>query len=47
MYILTERRSFETFWKENYTIGLNSSHMFNLEHGTERDIDSAYGVCMH
>ena len=46
-YILTERRNFKTFWKENYAVGLDSCYVFNLEHRTEHDIDSAYGVCMH
>ena len=46
-YILTERRYFKTFWKKNYAIGLNSCYLINVEHGTEHDIDSAYGVCMH
>ena len=46
-YILTERRNSETIWKENYTIGLKSCYLFNVEHGSEHDIDRAYGVCMH
>ena len=46
-YILTERRNFKTFWKENYAVGLDSCYVFNLEHRTEHDIDSAYGACMH
>ena len=47
-YILTERRNFKTFWKENYTVGLNSGYLFNVEHGTaEHDIYSTYGVCMY
>ena len=29
------------------TFGLNSGYLLNFEHGTEHDIDSAYGVCMH
>ena len=29
------------------TFGLNSCYLLNFEHGTEHDIDSAYGVCMH
>ena len=44
---LTEGRNFKTFWKQNYVTGLNSCYLFNVEHGTEHDIDSAYGVCMH
>ena len=35
-YILAEGRNFKTFLKENYT----------TEHGTDHDIDSAYGVCI-
>ena len=46
-YIITGRRNFKTLLKENYTVGLNSCYLFNVEHGTEHDIDSAYGVCMH
>ena len=46
-YILTERRNFKTFWKENYAIGLNSCYLFNVEHGTEHDIDSAYRAILH
>ena len=42
MYVLTERRNSKTFWKENYAIGLDSCYFFNLEHGTEHDIDSTY-----
>ena len=33
--------------QENFTIGLDSSYLFNLEHETEHEIDWAYGVCMH
>ena len=33
--------------QENYAIGLESCYSFNLEYGTEHDIDSAYGVCIH
>ena len=47
MYILTERRNFKTFQKENYAIGLESCYLFNLEYGTEQDINSTYAVCMH
>ena len=32
---------------ENFANGLASCHLFNLEHGTEREIDRTYGVCMH
>ena len=46
-YILTERRNFKTFWKKSCAIGLDSCYLFNVEHGTENDIDSAYGDCMH
>ena len=46
-YWLTEKKNFKTFWKENYTIDLVSCYLFNVEHGTEHDIDSACGVCMH
>ena len=46
-YIHTERKNLKTFRKENYTIGLSSCYLLNFEHGTEHDIDSAYGVCMH
>ena len=46
-YILTERRNFKKFWKENLAIGLDSCYLINVEHRTEHDIDSAYGVCMH
>ena len=46
-YIHTERRNFKTFRKENYTIGLSSCYLLNFEHGSEHNIDSAYGVCMH
>ena len=38
-YILTERRNFKTFWKENYAVGSDSCYVFDLEH--------AYRVCMH
>ena len=35
-------------WKqENFANGLDSCYLFNLEHGTEHEIDRAYGVCMH
>ena len=48
MYILTQRRNFKNSGKqENYAIGLYSCYLFNLEHETEHDIVSAYGVCMH
>ena len=46
-YILTERRNFKTFWKENLAISLDSCYLFNVENGTEHDVDSAYGVCIH
>ena len=46
-HILTERRDFKTFWKENYAIDLDSCYLFNVEHGTGHDVDRAYGVCMH
>ena len=46
-YTITGRRNFRTLLKENYAVGLNSCYLFNVEHGTEHDIDSAYGVCMH
>ena len=39
-YIRTERRNFKTFWKENYAIGLDNCYFFNVEHGTEHDIDN-------
>ena len=32
--------------QENFAIGLDSCYLFNLEHGTEHEIDRAYGVCM-
>ena len=35
------------FWKENNVIGLNSCYLFNVEHGTEHDIDIAYGAILH
>ena len=48
MYILTERRDFKTFWKGRKLCNWSDScYLFNLEHGTEHDIDFAYGVCMH
>ena len=47
IYTYTERRNFKTFRKENYTIGLSSCYLLNFEHGTEHDIDSAYGFWMH
>ena len=46
-YIITERRNFKALLKENYAVGLNSCYLFNVEHGTEHDIDSAYEVYMH
>ena len=45
-YILTWRRNFKTFWKQNDATGLDSCYLFDVEHGTEHDLDSAYGVCM-
>ena len=33
--------------QENFANGLDSCYLFNLEHGTEHEIDRAYGVCMH
>ena len=33
--------------QENFANGLDSCYSFNLEHGTEHEIDRAYGVCMH
>ena len=33
--------------QEYFAIGLGSCQLFNLEHGTKHEIDSAYGVCMH
>ena len=33
--------------QENFAIGLDSCYLFNLEHGAEHEIDSAYGICMH
>ena len=33
--------------QENFAIGLDSCYLFNLEHGTEHEIDRAYGNCMH
>ena len=47
IYILTERRNCKTFWKKKYTIGLNSCYLFNVEHGIENEMDSAYGAFMH
>ena len=47
MQILTAKSNFGTFWKENYAIGLDSCYLFNVAHGTEHDIDSAWGVCMY
>ena len=51
MYILTEGRNFKTFMKENYAIALDSCYLLiyykYVEHGIERDIDSAYRVCIH
>ena len=32
---------------ENFAIGLDSCYLFNLEHGTEHEIDRVYGVSMH
>ena len=46
-YILTERRNFKTFWKENFTIGLESCYLFSFEHRTGHSIDKAYRVWMH
>ena len=50
-YILTEGRNFKRFLKENYAIVLSSCYLFtyllNVENGIERDIASAYGVCIH
>ena len=43
-YILTERRNFKTFWKENFTIGLESCYLFSFEHRTGHSIDKAYRV---
>ena len=46
--ILRKEGNFKTFWKqENFANGLDSCYLFNLEHGTEHEIDRAYGVCMH
>ena len=47
MCILTGRTNFKTFLKENYAVGLENCYLFNLEHGTKHDIDSAYGIRMH
>ena len=33
--------------QEHFAIGLDSCYLFNLEHGTEHEIDRAFGVCMH
>ena len=33
--------------QENFAIGLDSCYLFNLDHGTEHEIDRAYGVCMY
>ena len=41
VHIITPESTFGTFWKENYTIGLDSCYLFNVAHGTEHDIDSA------
>ena len=41
IYIHTEKRNAKTLCKENYAIDLDSFNMFNLEHGTEHDIDNA------
>ena len=48
-HMLTEDRNFKTFSKE---IDANASAavtylLKNMKHGTEHDIDSAYGVCIH
>ena len=32
--------------QETFANGLDSCYLFNLEHGTEQDIDRAYGVCI-
>ena len=49
-YILPESRTSKTFLEENYPIAFSSCYLFtkkNIEHGTEHDIDSVYGVNMH
>ena len=33
--------------KETFENGLDSCYLFNLEHGTEHEIDRAYAICMH
>ena len=33
--------------QENYAIGLDGCYLFNLQHETEHDIVSAYGVCLY
>ena len=30
--------------QENFAVGLDSYYLFNLEHGTEHEIDRAYGL---
>ena len=35
------------FGKKKYAIGSNSCYLFNVEHGIENEMDSAYGVFMH
>ena len=47
IYLQKEGISKHSGKQENYAIGLDRCYWFNLEHGTEHDIDIAYGVCMH
>ena len=47
IYLQEEGISKHSGKQENYTIGLDSGCLFNLEHRTEHDIDGAHGVCMH
>ena len=46
-HVYTYRFSKNIGKQEKYVAGLNSCYLFNIEHETEHDIDSVYGVCMH
>ena len=39
--MLSEKRNFKTFCKEDCAIDLDSCYLLNVEHGTEHDIDRA------
>ena len=48
-HVLSEGRNFKKFLKKSYAVALDRCCIFTKKilHGIERDVDSAYGVCIN